>query len=133
MELEKPETEHFFAYGTLQQEAVQLSTFGRRLEGKPDALVGYTLAIMEIQDQSFAATSGSAHHRTIQFTGMASDVVEGTVFELSKKELEQADAYEPTDYKRVLVQTKSGIDSWVYLNGIAPGNALISDLDCRIR
>lgn len=116
---EEPETEHLFAYGTLQQEAVQLSTFGRRLEGRPDALVGYTLAMMAIQDQDFAATSGSAQHRTIQFTGMASDIVEGTVFTLSKEELEQADAYEPTDYKRVHVQTKSGIDVWVYLNGIA--------------
>ena len=116
MGLEERETENLFAYGTLQQEAVQLATFGRRLEGKADALVGYTLTIMATKDQNFAATSGSLHHRTIQFTGNASDLVEGTVFTVSKKELEQADAYEPTDYKRVLVQMRSGIDAWVYLN-----------------
>jgi gamma-glutamylcyclotransferase (GGCT)/AIG2-like uncharacterized protein YtfP len=116
MGLEERETENLFAYGTLQQEAVQLATFGRRLEGKPDALVGSTLTMIATQDQNFAATSGSAYHRTIQFTGIPSDLVEGTVFTVSKKELEQADAYEPTDYKRVLVRLRSGIDAWVYLN-----------------
>ena len=116
MGLEERETENLFAYGTLQQEAVQLSTFGRRSEGKSDALVGYTLTMIATQDQNFAATSGSTHHRTIQFTGLASDLVKGTVFLVSKKELEQADAYEPNDYKRVLVQLRSGIDAWVYLN-----------------
>ena len=30
-----------FSYGTLQQEDVQLATFGRRLTGVSDALVGY--------------------------------------------------------------------------------------------
>jgi len=29
-----------FSYGTLQEERVQLSTFGRRLSGEPDALPG---------------------------------------------------------------------------------------------
>jgi hypothetical protein len=62
MSLEEKETENLFAYGTLQTEAVQLATFGRRLEGKPDALVGYSLAMIEVQDQGFVATSGTAHH-----------------------------------------------------------------------
>jgi len=30
-----------FSYGTLQQEAVQMSTFGRLLDGQPDELVGF--------------------------------------------------------------------------------------------
>jgi hypothetical protein len=30
-----------FSYGTLQQEDVQLTTFGRRLAGVADSLVGY--------------------------------------------------------------------------------------------
>lgn len=30
-----------FSYGTLQQEAVQLSTVGRRLAGQADELVGF--------------------------------------------------------------------------------------------
>ena len=32
------------------------------------------------------------------------------------EEIEQADAYEPTDYKRVLAQLRSGLKAWVYLN-----------------
>jgi hypothetical protein len=116
MNLQDGETENLFSYGTLQTEAVQLATFGRRLEGKPDILAGYSLAMIQIQDQSFVAMSGATHHRTVQFTGVASDLVDGVVFKVTQKELEQADAYEPSDYKRALVQLRSGIDAWVYLN-----------------
>lgn len=114
--MEEKETEHLFAYGTLQTEAVQLATFGRRLEGQRDALVGYRLAMIQIEDQEFVATSGSAQHRNLQFTGLASDFIEGTVFTLTKKELEQSDAYEPAEYKRVIVQLKSGTNAWVYVS-----------------
>lgn len=107
-------TEHLFAYGTLQTEAVQISIFGRRLEGKPDALVGYTVTMIEVQDQKFVAHSGAAQ-RSVQHTGDPSDFVEGTVFAVSRKEIEAADAYEPAEYKRVHVRLRSGLDAWVYL------------------
>jgi gamma-glutamylcyclotransferase (GGCT)/AIG2-like uncharacterized protein YtfP len=116
MGFEENETENLFSYGTLQTEAVQLATFGRRLEGKPDTLAGYSLTMIRIEDQNFVAMSGSADHRNIQFTGVASDLVEGAVFKVTRKELEQADEYEPADYKRTLVQLKSGINAWVYVN-----------------
>jgi gamma-glutamylcyclotransferase (GGCT)/AIG2-like uncharacterized protein YtfP len=110
------ETESLFSYGTLQTEAVQLATFGRRLEGRSDVLVGYSLTMIRIKDQNFVATSGSAHHSNIQFTGLATDLVEGTVFTVTRKELERADAYEPAGYKRVLAQLGSGMNAWVYVN-----------------
>ena len=100
-------TEILFSYGTLQTPAVQLATFSRRLQGRPDALVGYRLTTIRIEDEE---------HRNLQFTGSTSDYVEGTVFEMTKKELEQADAYEPDGYERVSVKLNSGLDAWVYLN-----------------
>lgn len=110
------ETEKLFTYGTLQLESVQLETFGRTLEGQPDALIGYCLASITINDQDFVTKSGTATHRNLQFTGNASDHVEGTVFMLTHQELEQADAYEPEGYERVLVQLRSGAKAWVYLD-----------------
>jgi gamma-glutamylcyclotransferase (GGCT)/AIG2-like uncharacterized protein YtfP len=107
--------EHLFAYGTLQTEAVQLSTFGRRLDGTKDALVGYRVEIVQIDDADFVAATGTADHRNLQFTGNAADSVEGTVFKVSHSELKQSDAYEPAGYKRVLVQARSGRHVWVYL------------------
>jgi Gamma-glutamyl cyclotransferase, AIG2-like len=107
--------EHLFAYGTLQTEAVQLAIFGRRLDGTKDALVGYRLEIVRIDDEDFVAASGAADHRNIEFTGDPTDSVEGTVFNVSSSELKQADAYEPAGYKRVLVQSRSGRHVWVYL------------------
>jgi hypothetical protein len=116
MSLEEKETEILFSYGTLQDEAVQLSTFGRRLSGKSDILVGYRLQMIQIKDQAFVVVSGSEHHRTLLFTGSASDFVVGTVLLLSRAELAQADEYEPAGYERMLVRLKSGISAWVYVN-----------------
>jgi hypothetical protein len=110
------ETERLFSYGTLQTESVQLSTFGRRLDGSPDALVGYCLRMIKIEDQAFVATSGAEYHRTLEFTGNASDFVEGTAFFVTQQELQQADAYEPDGYKRVRVQLQSGTEAWVYMD-----------------
>lgn len=107
-------SEHLFSYGTLRTEAVQLSIFGRKLEGQPDALVGYRLITIEVQDQSFVAHSGAVQ-RNLEYTGNPSDVVEGSVFIVSQQELERSDAYEPAEYKCVLVRLKSGLDAWVYL------------------
>ena len=114
--------ENLFTYGTLQTEKVQFATFGRRLEGHADALPGYALKSIEIRDEDFVAKSGTAIHRNLQFTGDPSDFVEGAVYSVTLQELEQADAYEPDGYKRVLVQLRSGANAWVYLNMEAYGN-----------
>lgn len=113
---QQSEMEYLFTYGTLQLEEVQLSTFGRKLEGKSDALVGYRLVMIKILDQDFVAKSGTADHRNLQFTGNASDLVEGIVFEVTMEELEHSDAYEPEGYERVKVELKSGATVWMYLD-----------------
>jgi gamma-glutamylcyclotransferase (GGCT)/AIG2-like uncharacterized protein YtfP len=109
------ESELLFTYGTLQSEVVQLSIFERKLNGTEDAIVGYRLALIKIDDEDFIAASGTADHRNLAFTGNPSDFVVGTVFEVTHAELEQADVYEPAGYKRVLVQSREGLNVWVYL------------------
>lgn len=118
MSLEEEEvSESLFSYGTLQAEAVQLATFGRKLEGMPDALDGYRVTLIPIRDQGILEAGGETHYRNIQFTGSAADSVAGTVFAVSRRELAEADAYEePACYKRVRVRLKSGAGAWVYLN-----------------
>ena len=51
-------TEQLFSYGTLQQPEVQLATFGRLLDSRPDQLPGYCLAMLAIDDAQVVATSG---------------------------------------------------------------------------
>lgn len=116
MDHELNQTQRLFSYGTLQTESVQLSTFGRRLDGNPDALTGYRLRMIQILDQEFVAASGAEYHRTLEFTGNAADVVEGTVFAVTEQELKQADAYEPDGYERVRANLRSGTDAWIYVN-----------------
>jgi hypothetical protein len=103
-----------FSYGTLQQEAVQLSTFGRRLHGEPDQLVGYELSLFEVEDPEFVAASGKAHHAIVRFNGRDDSRVTGTVFELTDVELASADAYEPEGYQRVSTILASGRQACVY-------------------
>lgn len=79
-------------------------------------LTGYRLAMVTIEDKDFVAKSGSAEHRNLQFTGNASDFVEGIVFSVTWEELEKSDSYEPEGYERVLVQLRSGANAWIYLD-----------------
>jgi hypothetical protein len=90
-----------FSYGTLQQEDVQLATFGRRLTGASDALVGYRPSTVAIDDPEVVRTSGKTHHPIVAFTGQGEDRMAGAVFEISDAELAHADAYEVAAYVRV--------------------------------
>ena len=103
-----------FSYGTLQQSAVQLSTFGRLLDGQPDELIGFEQSLLKIEDPDFVATSGKAHHAIVTFNGRDDSRVSGTVFEVSDEELASADAYEPAGYERVPARLASGKQAWVY-------------------
>ena len=104
-----------FSYGTLQQQSVQQSTFGRLLTGRSDALVGYSQSLLRIEDAAVPAASGLSHHPIVRFSGDARDRIEGTVFEVSDAELARADAYEVSDYQRVLAPLASGAQAWVYV------------------
>jgi|SRR5262245_11563090 len=103
-----------FSYGTLQQEAVQLSTFGRVLEGQPDELVGFEQSLLKVEDAAFVAASGKTYHSVVRFTGRPGSRVRGTVFEVSDSELARADHYEPAGYTRISVTLASAKQAWVY-------------------
>jgi gamma-glutamylcyclotransferase (GGCT)/AIG2-like uncharacterized protein YtfP len=104
-----------FSYGTLRQENVQLSSFGRLLSGSPDALPGYASAMIEITDPDVVAKSGMKFHPMVVATGNPSDEVPGTLFFITEAELVAADAYEVSHYKRVEVSLRSGRRAWVYV------------------
>lgn len=109
-------TERLFSYGTLQLEAVQIATFGRQLVGTSDAMRGFELVSLTIEDQKVIAISGKSHHTMASFTGRASDVISGTVFTITPGELENADQYEVPEVKRVAVVLQSGVRAWVYVD-----------------
>jgi len=106
-----------FSYGTLQQEYVQLSTFGRRLQGQKDELLGFEPSLVPIEDPQVAAAGGRTHHDNVTFTGRDDSRVSGTVFELSDAELAAADEYERlAAYKRIAAMLSSGKQTWVYVD-----------------
>jgi hypothetical protein len=104
-----------FSYGTLQNPDVQQATFGRLLDGSPDAVVGFRLEPLKITDLHVIAISGSDEHPVL-VPAVASDaLVEGTVFLLSAAELKAADDYEVDDYQRIEVRMGSGGTAWTYV------------------
>lgn len=107
--------EHLFSYGTLQQSAVQIETFGETISGQSDALVGFAKALIEITDPDVLALSGERFHPIVTETGQSSDLVHGTVFALTAEQLAKADAYEVDDYERVVVTLASGRTAWLYV------------------
>jgi gamma-glutamylcyclotransferase (GGCT)/AIG2-like uncharacterized protein YtfP len=109
-----------FSYGTLQQAAVQQSTFGRLLQGERDELVGFEPSEVRIEDPQVAAAVGRTHHANVTCNGRHDSRVSGTIFEVSDAELAAADGYEqPAGYKRVLVRLASGKQAWVYVHAPA--------------
>jgi len=105
---------HLFSYGTLQQESVQLASFGRPLNGTPDALPGWRREMVEITDPDVLSKSGERFH-PILVPGTPMDEVAGMVFEITDEELSAADRYEVADYKRIAARLKSGLQAWVYV------------------
>jgi GNAT superfamily N-acetyltransferase len=103
-----------FTYGTLQQDSVQLATFGRRLAARPDELVGFERLSISIDDPRFVAASGQSQHAIVKFNGRPDSRVSGLVLEVTDDELTSADRYEPAGYTRISTRLASGMDAWVY-------------------
>jgi gamma-glutamyl AIG2-like cyclotransferase len=116
MAVDEVHTEFLFSYGTLQLEAVQMATFGRQLAGTSDALRGFELVLLKIEDETVVAISGKAYHTMATFTGRAADVVSGMVFAVTPDEIQKADKYEVAAVKRVAVVLQSGVRAWAYVD-----------------
>ena len=106
-----------FSYGSLQEEKVQLTTFGRRLNGQTDELPRFELSSVRIEDPQVVAAIGKTHHANVTFNGNDDSRVSGTVFEITDAELASVDAYEAAFfYERVAAMLASGSQAWVYLH-----------------
>jgi hypothetical protein len=116
MTVHEQHAEFLFSYGTLQLEPVQMATFGRLIAGASDALRGFELVELKIEDQRVVAISGKARHTMARFTGRASDVIPGKVFAVTPDEIQNADKYEVAAVKRIAVILESGVRAWAYVD-----------------
>ena len=104
-----------FSYGTLQNPDVQLDTFGRLIDSEDDSLPGYTVDYAEIEDPRVVDVSGASVHPVVRATGTPLDKVVGKALWVTDDELDAADEYEVSLYRRVAVVLSSGRDAWVYV------------------
>jgi len=106
-----------FSYGSLQQEAVQVSLYGRASPGESDELLDCVLTLIEIPKSHKAAGSGLTHYKNVEVSPGSGSRVSGTVFEVTTRELAMTDVYEQeSDYVRVSVVLASGRSAWVYVS-----------------
>jgi len=98
-----------FSYGTLQHDDIQENIFGRILQGTPETLVGYALKKNQIEEEF-----GLIHYPIIVETHNPEDTINGIVYDITTKELHQADLYEGLHYKRVEVHLQSNQIAWAY-------------------
>lgn len=108
-------TEKLFSYGTLKLEEVQQGIFGRTLTGEADALLGYQLSTLKIENAEAVTISGLTEHPMAVYTGDDNDEVSGIVYHVSQEEFMHADNYEAPGYKRIKVKLKSENDAWLYV------------------
>lgn len=95
---------------------MQLSTFGRLLQGQPDELPGFEPSLSKIEDAQIVASSGKTYHANATFNGQDESRVRGTVFEITDAELAAADEYERlAAYKRIAARLASGRKAWLYV------------------
>ncbi|KUJ66054.1 hypothetical protein ACZ90_40065 [Streptomyces albus subsp. albus] len=110
----EPRPHTLFSFGTLLDERVQTTLFGRAVPGSAATLTGHTTRPLRITDESVIAASGLDVHLTLRRAYGA--VVEGGVLHLTDDELAAADAYEVDDYVRRRVLLSSGESAWAYLD-----------------
>lgn len=113
--MNEPASVALFSYGTLRQAEVQIANYGRLLDGEPDALTGYRLVPVEIDDPDVVRISGQATHTIAVASGDFGDRIPGMVFKLTEAELAATDAYETDAYARLEVTLESGRSVWVYV------------------
>jgi gamma-glutamylcyclotransferase (GGCT)/AIG2-like uncharacterized protein YtfP len=103
------EPQYLFSYGSLQDEAVQLRIFKRRLKGKKANLKEYRLIENEYLGK----------FPIIHTSPKQDDIVNGIIFEVSEADLQNCDHYETNYYKRIRVSIKTHPSVWVYVKNSA--------------
>lgn len=112
-----------FSYGSLQEEAVQLSICGRKLRGEADELFDCVRTMIEVPKWHKAAQTGLTHYATVTFAPASGSSVPGTLLELTEAELSATDSYErDSEYVRVKAALISSRNAWVYVSASTVGS-----------
>lgn len=96
-----------FTYGTLQKPEVQIELFGRLLKGSQDKLNGFKKEKILIKRQSYPILTPTQN--------LSKSYIDGVCYELTETDIQNCDAYEGMEYKRIKVTLDSGKQAWVYI------------------
>lgn len=97
------DSQHVFVYGTLINPEVQRRIIGRLVEGTPDTLENVTKSEIKLGANTYPILVEAQGHN-----------VDGHILTVTPTELARIDKYETDAYRRLRMQTKNGVDVWVY-------------------
>ena len=95
--------EPLFVYGTLRDADVQQRVYERTIPGEPDVLPGYRKAQIWLDGAYYPIAIPDPDSE-----------IDGLVLELTPEEMARGDAYEGSEYRRLRVTLRSGLEAWVY-------------------
>lgn len=76
------------------------------------------MSLIKIADPEVIKISGKEFHPTLIFSGNKIDEVNGLLFDINEDELRNCDNYEK-QYKRILVEFKSGLEGFIYISHLS--------------
>jgi len=103
-----------FSYGTLQQVSTQQALFGRTLTGEPDILNNYKLGKLFAANANELTENSQNFYWRAEISDNKDDQINGILYEVTQKELQEMDLYEGSEYKRIKTTFASGKKGWVY-------------------
>ena len=68
-----------------------------------------------LKDKNVINSSGINTHPILYYSGENKDFIEGILFKVTELEINKADIYEVSEYKRIKVKFESGNNGWVYI------------------
>ncbi|MEM6284938.1 MAG: gamma-glutamylcyclotransferase family protein [Chloroflexota bacterium] len=92
-----------FIYGTLMLDDVQQRIIGREVPMTPATLQGYRKGRVTVEGKTYP-----------RITADEAASVDGMVIELDDTEMQRVDAYEGSEYVRIVVVLGDGTEAWVY-------------------
>ncbi|GAA5029521.1 gamma-glutamylcyclotransferase [Microbacterium fluvii] len=105
-----------FSYGALLGDDLRRLTFGRIIATEAAVLTGYTVDYVEVEDTRFGELTGLASHPMLRRTGNSHDKVVGELLLLTEQELDAADQFEMSLFRRGTVTLDSGREAWAYFS-----------------
>ncbi|MGY5354159.1 gamma-glutamylcyclotransferase [Wenyingzhuangia sp. IMCC45467] len=95
-----------FSYGTIQDPLTQQSLFKKILKGTADSITGFDKKEIKLGKNTYPILISNQK---------STEIIKGTCYTLTEREILICDDYEGKEYKRIEILLNSKTKAWVYI------------------